>query len=200
MQRLARDGWLVERPTPPPAKKWWSVAKPLSIWRRPHPRGAPTLVMSYPGGSPEPSLARIAGNAPCLPAGFGGYGVRFWVESDDDAPTPLEDATWADWDQRGRLVLTRAGRLFAAEITPTAIGPLRELADFTELEPNPQPSPEWARSWDPPAGPEGVDFGPDRPQPRNRSARRAPAGNKEKSRRRTGAAVRPHTDARSWRR
>lgn len=123
MQRLARDGWLVERPSPPPARKWWSVAKPPSVWRRPHPGGAPTLVMSYPG-SPEPSLARIVGDASGLPAEAGGYGVRFWLESDDHARTLLEDATWADWDQRGRLVLTKAGRLFATEITPTAIGPL----------------------------------------------------------------------------
>jgi hypothetical protein len=65
-----------------------------------------------------------------------------------DAPAavhPLGRATWADWDQQGRLVLAQAGRLLHWQ----APGTLRELADFNGLVPAPAPSPIEARQWPP---------------------------------------------------
>ena len=147
IQRLERDGWLVERAEAPPKNGWWSVARPPSVWRRAHPQGRHVLAMSYPGGTPDRSMGTLVGYTPDLPPGFGGYAVRFWVEVRNGDVIPLEGAAWADWDRRGRLVVAKDGRLFASHPERTGIGPLDELADFTSLRPDPQPAPEWARSW-----------------------------------------------------
>jgi hypothetical protein len=56
---------------------------------------------------------------------------------------PLGAASWADWDQRGRLVVARDGRL--CELDQSA--GLREIADFNPQEPDPQASPPHARVW-----------------------------------------------------
>jgi hypothetical protein len=151
MQRLERDGWEVERESPPPATRWWSIARPPSVWRRRHPSRGQSLVMSYPGGTPNRGMGQIVGYTPDLPPGFGGYAVRFWVETCDGISVPLDGAAWADWDNSGRLVLARNGRLYAGWPERNGIGRLRELADFTSLKPDPQPSPEWARSWSVPS-------------------------------------------------
>ena len=103
--------------------------------------------MTYPGGTPNRSMGAIVGYTPELPAGFGGYAVRFHVESAQGVMTDLTGATWADWDRHGRLVLTIEGRLLASESTREAPRNFRVLADFNPLRPDPQPSPAWARAW-----------------------------------------------------
>ncbi|QDT15989.1 hypothetical protein [Alienimonas californiensis] len=51
----------------------------------------------------------------------------------------VPDADWSGRDQRGEVIFTRAGRLFRIEN-----GEKRQIADFTDLTPDPQPAPEWA--------------------------------------------------------
>jgi hypothetical protein len=65
-----------------------------------------------------------------------------FMESRGDV-IPLGRATWADWDQRGRLVIAQDGRLFHWEPP----GTLRELADFNPQRPDPAPAPAWAETW-----------------------------------------------------
>jgi hypothetical protein len=49
---------------------------------------------------------------------------------------------WCGHDHQGAIVFCRDGKLFRRE----AQGGDRELADFNQLSPNPQPAPDWARS------------------------------------------------------
>jgi hypothetical protein len=56
--------------------------------------------------------------------------------------------TWADWDQRGRLVLLKAGKLFVG--TPDTAGTsftVTELAEFNSHVPRSVVAPYWATHW-----------------------------------------------------
>jgi hypothetical protein len=61
--------------------------------------------------------------------------------------TPIEGAEWADWDQRGRIVFVRQGKVFVAKPSSVQEAQAQELADFNAQEPAPFESPEWARHW-----------------------------------------------------
>jgi hypothetical protein len=65
---------------------------------------------------------------------------------DDDQTIPMTDVTWADWDQRGRLVFTRHGKLFAVPPSGT-IDTATEIGDFTDRQFEEVVAPEWARNW-----------------------------------------------------
>lgn len=115
--RLLRDSW-----TPAP-----SINVQQPVWERPNPGGSRTLVM-----------------APIREAWFDTYGGRHAVEYallDNGDMRPLGRATWADWDHRGRLIMAQDGRLIECGTD----GGRREIADFNDQTPNPQPSPAWAR-------------------------------------------------------
>jgi hypothetical protein len=58
----------------------------------------------------------------------------------------LSDATWADFDQQGRLVLAREGKLFSGTLQNGDLQ-LTELADFNANKPDLQPAPDWAQKW-----------------------------------------------------
>ena len=73
------------------------------------------------------------------------YVLDFTLRLGDDE-IALGPASWADWDQRGRFVLAREGRLFQR----TSAGELIEIADFNDQQPEPAPAPAWARTWPPP--------------------------------------------------
>jgi hypothetical protein len=55
----------------------------------------------------------------------------------------LRGATWADWDQRGRLVFARRGVLYACE--PGM--PPRVIANLNPRVPERVLAPDWARRW-----------------------------------------------------
>lgn len=75
---------------------------------------------------------------------YGGlYAVDYALRKADGSVRPLGRATWADWDQRGRLVLARAGRLFGG----SGVDELELIEDFNDQKPDPQPAPAWARDW-----------------------------------------------------
>jgi hypothetical protein len=119
LNRLLRDGW-----------RRGSAAEP-EIWERRHPHGDLTLVMAIWSA-----------------LDFGAYGGRYDIEYlvrglPDDREASLGHATWADWDQQGRLVLARDGRLWQWDATETP----REIADFNSQMPEPQPAPAWALEW-----------------------------------------------------
>jgi len=57
-------------------------------------------------------------------------------------------ADWADWDQRGQLAYAAGGKLWRVTFPPRGRAPeSREIADFNNRKPDPQPSPEWAKHW-----------------------------------------------------
>ena len=78
---------------------------------------------------------------------FRTYGGRYVIEYDVQAEPggpwiELGRATWADWDQRGRLIIARDGGLLHWE--PSGI---TNIADFNDQIPDPQPAPAWATDW-----------------------------------------------------
>jgi hypothetical protein len=59
----------------------------------------------------------------------------------------IERACWADWDQQGRLVFARDGKIFAARIVDGGSIVERELADLNFSKPSPIAPPPWAKEW-----------------------------------------------------
>jgi hypothetical protein len=119
LNRLIRDGW-TRRDGADPER-----------WERPNASGLWTLAMV------------IHSNAD-----FRAYGGRYVIEylvrkEASGAEKSLGEATWADWDQRGRLILARDGRLIHWEPPDAQI----EIADFNDQTPDPQPAPAWATEW-----------------------------------------------------
>jgi hypothetical protein len=60
---------------------------------------------------------------------------------------PLKGATWADWDQQGRLVFARHGKPFAGDFDHGRQMTPRELADFNDDTFEPKVAPAWAQAW-----------------------------------------------------
>jgi hypothetical protein len=57
---------------------------------------------------------------------------------------PLDDVQWADWDERGRLlVATRCGKLQVRELRGLTCDVVFEH-DLAPLAPDPTPAPAWA--------------------------------------------------------
>lgn len=76
----------------------------------------------------------------------GPYVVEYAVAEDGGRRHAIGEASWADWDPRGRLVVARDGRLLAWDVDRG----FEAIADFNDQTPDPQPAPEWATEWPPP--------------------------------------------------
>jgi hypothetical protein len=57
------------------------------------------------------------------------------------------DAEWADWDQKGRLIVTHKGKLLVGKYNRHTPLRFEELADFNNDRPEGIEAPEWARRW-----------------------------------------------------
>jgi hypothetical protein len=62
-------------------------------------------------------------------------------------PVALFEAQWADWDQRGRLVATVGGRVFAGKLSRKHQLVWRQLAALHEQRPARLEAPAWAARW-----------------------------------------------------
>lgn len=71
------------------------------------------------------------------------YDTNIDIDHKNHDLTGLE---WADFDQQGRLVLAKEGKLFSGTLNNGELQ-LTELADFNGNKPNPQPAPDWAQKW-----------------------------------------------------
>lgn len=119
MNRLLRDGWTR-----------CDGAEP-ETWEHRNPAGDLTLIM----------MIRSNTN---FQAYNGRYVIEYAVRTEPEGTdVAIGQATWADWDQRSRLVIARDGRLVHWELP----GMVTELADFNDQEPDPQPAPAWATEW-----------------------------------------------------
>jgi hypothetical protein len=78
---------------------------------------------------------------------FGGTDSYKIIDDDATSEIPIDHACWADWDQRGRLVFTRHGKVFAGEFDAQGRMTPRELADFNADTFEPREAPAWAREW-----------------------------------------------------
>jgi hypothetical protein len=118
--RLLRDGWELLDKTGGQTR-----------WRRPHPTSTLALHMTH------------TFEAFTVPGGP--YVVDYSVRDEaNHREWPIGIATWADWDQRGRLIVAREGQICTWD---AASGALRTLADFTAQHPDPQPAPDEAAGW-----------------------------------------------------
>jgi hypothetical protein len=114
--RLLRDGWTLLDKQPHD-----------TMWERRHPSRPLTLTMVHTFDDFRT---------------FGGpYTVEYFVRPDAAAEQALGQATWADWDQQGRLVLAQRGKLIAWDEQRG----MTQIADFNGQTPDPQPAPERAR-------------------------------------------------------
>lgn len=71
------------------------------------------------------------------------------VKADTSLVVPIEEANWVEWDQQGRLVFARHGKIFAGGISSE--GRLAEhlLVDLNNEKPETFSSPETAKAWEP---------------------------------------------------
>lgn len=110
--RLLRDGWTLIESAP-------SMAR----WQRRHPF--------------EPRVLTMVQAFDSFQREGGPYIVEYDVLGDDGSMTRIGQASWADWDHRGRLVLARDGRLGSWD---EGSG-FRPIEDFNPQVPDPQPAP-----------------------------------------------------------
>jgi len=76
------------------------------------------------------------------------YSEEFeFVDQDRGSTTTLQNAGWADWDQRGRLVFVCGGRVMAGSFEQGGTLVFNQLADLNSASPAPLPAPEWAANW-----------------------------------------------------
>lgn len=143
-KRLERDGWPQIQEgklrdigywNAPWSGNWsapWVLGRQqVNTWEKPRHDGRYSLLMklvavyySRPGG------ARVD---------------EFWLlNKQTSQQTLIEGANWADWDQRGRLVFTKGGQLFASE---DDLPNPKLLADFNMDRHRPVVTPDWARHW-----------------------------------------------------
>lgn len=128
--RLERDGWQREPDKAAVAPAWW-VPRPDQqsiLWTKPQAAGPFQLVLER----------RMIGYESTL--------TYFIAHPERHQMVMLNDCSWADWDQRGRLVGTRHGQVLA--INPEAPNEdVTILEDVNDQPPDPQPAPEWAQTW-----------------------------------------------------
>jgi hypothetical protein len=130
-QRLERDGWQL--------KNAWQVE------HRGYPKFSHTIQPEVREKA-NPSSAHViqlTRSIECLE-----YSEDFAVRNLQQVLlTTIARASWVDWDQQGRLVIGRDGKIFAASINEG--GRLAEelLVDLNPLKPMPLPTPEWATKW-----------------------------------------------------
>ena len=69
------------------------------------------------------------------------------VDREGGSRTRIERASWADWDQQGRLVFAVDGKLMSALIDKSGSLSHHKLLDLNPSTPAPAPAPEWATKW-----------------------------------------------------
>lgn len=128
-QRLLRDGWKrVERGFHP--RTHMRVGR-REIWEKANPHSFAKLFRE---------VNDIDFNRYGSP-----YFESFWLEKGDNLVT-IEDATWADWDSRDRLVFVREGKLCSGKLGESNLIE-RELIDLNPMRPEQIKPPPWARQW-----------------------------------------------------
>jgi hypothetical protein len=130
-RRMERDGWvLVQEGRFVSTRHGWRTERP-DIWERRSQassmllrRTTDAISFKHPGGPYLESFRLVL----------------------DAGDFPLEDASWADWDQAGRLVFARAGRLFAGAVESGRVVE-RELINLNTNTPSQVVPPEFATRW-----------------------------------------------------
>jgi len=110
----------------PSCRAGWELARPAGTWKK----TCGGLTIETPrrfrsGRDPSPyTVYRVEGE-----------------------PLAVFEATWADWDQQGRLVAAAGGHVLAGEFRKQGGLLWRQLAAMTEEKPTPMETPTWAKRW-----------------------------------------------------
>jgi hypothetical protein len=140
-ERSLLDGWEVAQPgdfgwerlpdnVPGPPLRIKSITRQPMIWRRFRPDHRYSLVVEL-YREPGFTFDRLV----CL------------VGSATGEQQLLEETTWEDWDQRGRLVFARAGKLFASADAEGHPLEVHEIADLNENTPSAVIAPYRGKQW-----------------------------------------------------
>ena len=130
-QRLERDGWQL--------REAWQVEN----------RGYPKLFHTIQPEVREKTnpnrthAVRLTRSIECLDYSedFAIRDVRQFLVAN------IARASWVDWDQQGRLVFARDGKIFAASIKGDSNLTEELLIDLNPLKPKPISPPQWATKW-----------------------------------------------------
>jgi hypothetical protein len=130
-QRLERDGWELKTP---------SQVENHGYPKLFHTVQAEVREKANPGCT---HVIRLTRSIECLD-----YSEEFAVRSvKQPFVREIDRASWADWDQRGRLVFARDGKIFAGSIKDNGHFTEERLIDLNPSKPTPLPAPEWAIKW-----------------------------------------------------
>jgi hypothetical protein len=112
-----------------------ATARSAFLIRRPQPgRQGAALILGHAGAD----FSR---------PGIEGVQVQYLLEESSGQITPLPEATWADWDHAGRLlVATRDGAICIRELRDAAWTQTWSQ-DLRTLTPVPAAAPAWAQKW-----------------------------------------------------
>lgn len=129
-ERLERDGWILRQ-------EW---------------KGESRTTPSYQFRTVQPEIREKA-NGPQLirlirSKKFHDFSDEFAVVSGEGKMvTSVDRAGWVDWDQQGRLVFVRDGRIFSGRIEADGRLAEHQLSDLNSSKPSPLAPPKWATTW-----------------------------------------------------
>lgn len=129
-QRLTRDGWVVRQAWRWERIGWDGFRTDVPELRvRSHPNTRLAIVLER----------RLDGLR---------YREQFALETPNGrGSVDLGGTDWSDWDQAGRLILLRAGKVWAAPVKGSQIAEPSPLIDLTADRPAPRETPRWAEAW-----------------------------------------------------
>lgn len=117
-------------PSPRPGLRFKAVTHQPAIWRKFHPHRRFCIVKEF---YREPD--------------FSFRPLIYLEDTSTNEQQLLEGTTWIDWDQQGRLVYARDGKLFASLDTENNPLQVQEIADFNANTPNSVIAPYTTKKW-----------------------------------------------------
>lgn len=129
--RLDRDGWKLQQ----------KAKISFVSWELGYVTKAPEIrLQTHPNKSYSIQLTRRTDKY--------SYREIFKVTNQDgDSVVETVNANWVDWDQNGRLVLLKDGKLFLGTENNYGGFSIDEFVNFNLQKPESKVSPEWARQW-----------------------------------------------------
>ena len=129
-ERLDRDGWHLDQE--------WKVEN----------RGCPQMFLTT---QPEMRTKQRPGQAAILRLKRSIHGLdyseEFALYDGHSLSVTLDDASWADWDQQGRLVFAAGGKIMTGALKHDGTFVQQLLLDLNPSKPSAIAAPDWAAKW-----------------------------------------------------
>ncbi len=137
LERLMQDGWAIESPNVDEYRR--TTGYKGYSWQESRVVVRQRLACSKV--SPDQKYTLAFQQVDKSPLVFS-FSLRF-----SDQTVPLESVEWADFDQQGRLVISKKGKILSLEVGDSGQLTEHELADFNASKPEPVLTPNWAKQW-----------------------------------------------------